>query len=381
MAPTSRRSSSKRATSSRPSWPPSSGPTSVDRFRARDIGPRRVVSRALPDDRRRSRAGAGPDPQRVPAPRVGGRRARAGGIRGAVPAVRRRDRGADRLPPGARVGFGTGAGPSRIATHAKTRRARTRGRVDAGPGRRRPRRPRLRDRPRARRRRDGRRLRGPPARAQAPRGPEDGPPRPSRSTRSTSAASRARPRPPRRWIIRTSSRSTRSARARGRPFFSMALVEGGTLAQKLAAGPMSAREAAQIVETLARAVAFAHSARDHPPGPQAGERAAHARGRAQDRRLRAGEGPGQRVPPDAERDDPRLAVLHVAGAGVREDPGGRPRRATSTRWGRSSTRRSRASRRSGPRLRWRPCSKLLNEDASARRGSAPRSRATWRRSA
>ena len=45
----------------------------------------------------------------------------------------------------------------------------------------------------------------------------------------------------------------------GRPFFSMALVEGGTLAQKMARGPMSAREAAQVAETLARAVAFAHS--------------------------------------------------------------------------------------------------------------------------
>ena len=44
----------------------------------------------------------------------------------------------------------------------------------------------------------------------------------------------------------------------GRPFFSMALVEGGTLAQRLAQGPMSARDAAQIAETLARAVDFAH---------------------------------------------------------------------------------------------------------------------------
>jgi WD40 repeat protein len=44
----------------------------------------------------------------------------------------------------------------------------------------------------------------------------------------------------------------------GRPFFSMALVEGGSLAQKLAAGPMMAREAAQVAETLARAVHFAH---------------------------------------------------------------------------------------------------------------------------
>ena len=44
----------------------------------------------------------------------------------------------------------------------------------------------------------------------------------------------------------------------GRPFFSMALVEGETLAQRLAQGPLSAREAVQIAETLARAVDFAH---------------------------------------------------------------------------------------------------------------------------
>src|SRR5262249_36543173 len=49
-----------------------------------------------------------------------------------------------------------------------------------------------------------------------------------------------------------------TGQSQGRPFFSMALVEGGTLAQKLADGPMTAREAAQIVETLARAVHFAH---------------------------------------------------------------------------------------------------------------------------
>ncbi len=38
----------------------------------------------------------------------------------------------------------------------------------------------------------------------------------------------------------------------------MALVEGGTLAQELAAGPMSTRKAAQITEVLARAIHYAH---------------------------------------------------------------------------------------------------------------------------
>ncbi len=44
----------------------------------------------------------------------------------------------------------------------------------------------------------------------------------------------------------------------GLPYFSMALVDGGTLAEELAGGPMSARKAAQITEILARAIHFAH---------------------------------------------------------------------------------------------------------------------------
>src|SRR5262249_19724633 len=44
----------------------------------------------------------------------------------------------------------------------------------------------------------------------------------------------------------------------GRPFFSMELVEGGSLLQKVASRPQPAREAAQLVETLARAIHYAH---------------------------------------------------------------------------------------------------------------------------
>jgi serine/threonine protein kinase len=44
-----------------------------------------------------------------------------------------------------------------------------------------------------------------------------------------------------------------------RPYFSMELVEGGTLAQKLAGTPMPARQAARLVGTLAEAVAAAHA--------------------------------------------------------------------------------------------------------------------------
>jgi serine/threonine-protein kinase len=48
--------------------------------------------------------------------------------------------------------------------------------------------------------------------------------------------------------------------ADGRPYFTMEYVEGGTLAQKLARSPQPAREAAQLVATLAGAVQAAHTA-------------------------------------------------------------------------------------------------------------------------
>jgi serine/threonine protein kinase len=44
----------------------------------------------------------------------------------------------------------------------------------------------------------------------------------------------------------------------GRPFFSLEFVDGGSLATRLAGTPQDPRQAAQLVETLARAVAFAH---------------------------------------------------------------------------------------------------------------------------
>jgi serine/threonine-protein kinase len=56
----------------------------------------------------------------------------------------------------------------------------------------------------------------------------------------------------------------------GRPYFTMELVEGGSLAQKLAGIPQSARQAAALAATLAEAVQAAHQAgivhRDLKPG-------------------------------------------------------------------------------------------------------------------
>ncbi|MDG3005329.1 protein kinase domain-containing protein [Paludisphaera mucosa] len=44
----------------------------------------------------------------------------------------------------------------------------------------------------------------------------------------------------------------------GTPFYAMELLEGGSLADRLAAGPMPAREAAALTATLARAIEHAH---------------------------------------------------------------------------------------------------------------------------
>jgi serine/threonine protein kinase/tetratricopeptide (TPR) repeat protein len=44
----------------------------------------------------------------------------------------------------------------------------------------------------------------------------------------------------------------------GHPFFSLEFVEGGTLADRIVQGPLGAREAAELIETLARAMHYAH---------------------------------------------------------------------------------------------------------------------------
>ena len=46
----------------------------------------------------------------------------------------------------------------------------------------------------------------------------------------------------------------------GRPYFSVELAEGGNLSERLAKGPITSRQAAELVETLAHAVSAAHAA-------------------------------------------------------------------------------------------------------------------------
>ncbi len=69
---------------------------------------------------------------------------------------------------------------------------------------------------------------------------------------------RPRPRPSPGCSIRTSCRSTRSASTTGQPFFSLEFCRGGSLDRKLDGTPLPPKEAARLVETLARAVQAAH---------------------------------------------------------------------------------------------------------------------------
>ena len=104
----------------------------------------------------------------------------------------------------------------------------------------------------------------------------------------------------------------------------MAMVEGGTLAQELAGGPMSTRRAAQLTETLARAIHYAHERgiihRDLKPAnvlltPEGVPKIAD---------FGLAKHLGKRLGSDPERHDPGFSLLHVAGASDRERPGAGP---------------------------------------------------------
>ena len=197
------------------------------------------------------------------------------------------------------------------------------------------RRPRLRGAGGAGPRRHGRRLQGPAADAGPRRGPQDDPGRRLRRAGGGGPASEPRPR---RWAacsIRTSCRSSRSAKPAGRPFFALEYVEGGSLDRKLAGTPQPPREAAALVETLARAVHAAHQRQRRPPRPQAGQHPADGRRRSQDHRLRPGQA-ARRGGPDRQRRGDGHAQLHGARTG-RGRTGESAPPPTSTRWARSST--------------------------------------------
>ena len=93
----------------------------------------------------------------------------------------------------------------------------------------------------------------------------------------------------------TSCRSTRSASTTACPSSPWSSCDGGSLAQKLDGTPLPPKEAARLVETLARAMHAAHQARHRPPRPEAGQRPAGRRRHAQDHRLRPGQEAGRRA--------------------------------------------------------------------------------------
>ena len=316
-----------------------------ERWRAGEPRAGRVVFRAVPRVRRRPRAGARPDLQRVPAPR-GGRA---------------------RPPSPASTSAGSPGSPSRSGSRPRSTRRSTAGGEpsDAAtgpgpatpPGRRRPGLdsldPRLRGPPRAGRGRDGRRLRGPPARAQPAGRPEDGPARAPRRPGAARPVPRRgrgrRPAPP-----PEHRRDPRDRRARGPPVL---LARAG---RGRRAGPGAGRrarcppgEAAQVTETLARAIHYAHERgiihRDLKPAnvlltPEGVPKIADF-GLAKDL--------------GGESDQTRSGTIlgtpcymapeqAVGQASARSG-----RRPTSTASGRSSTRCSPAPRRSARRPRWR----------------------------
>ena len=167
----------------------------------------------------------------------------------------------------------------------------------------------------------------------------------------------------------------------GSPFLVLELVEGRSLAQWLAGTPRPARQAAELLETLARAVHCAHRQgvvhRDLTPANI----------------LLTADGPPKIT-------DFGLAKLIIGGGDLRTQTGelwARPatwrrsrrpadtrrsgRRPTSTPWVRSSTSCSPAGRRSRRNRPWRPCARSWPTSRSLHRGCGPSCPAIWRRSA
>ena len=80
----------------------------------------------------------------------------------------------------------------------------------------------------------------------------------------------------------------------GQHYFSMGFVDGQSLAGRLAGGPLPPREAAELMQQIAEAVALRPRAGRHPPRPEAGQHPARRRGPAARHRLRPGQARGRR---------------------------------------------------------------------------------------
>ena len=196
--------------------------------------------------------------------------------------------------------------------------------------------PRLRDPGRAGPRRHGRRLQGPAARTQPHRRPQDDPGRRPRRRRRSWHASASRRRPSPGLQHPNIVQVYEVGEHEGKPFFSLEFCPGGSLDKKLNGTPLPPKEAARLVETLARAVQAAHDKgvvhRDLKPAnvllAEDGTPKITDFGLA--KQLDA-------AGPDADRGGDGHAQLHGPGAGRRQDEGRSGRRRTCTRWGRSCT--------------------------------------------
>ena len=112
--------------------------------------------------------------------------------------------------------------------------------------------------------------------------------------------------------------------ADGMPYFSLELVEGGTLAERLAGAPIARRPAAELAVTLARAMGAVHRVgivhRDLKPANVLFD----TRRDAQDHRLRPGQAARGRGRPDDDRPGDGDAQLHGPRAGPGADRPDRP---------------------------------------------------------
>ena len=186
------------------------------------------------------------------------------------------------------------------------------------------------------------------------------------------------------------------------------LVEGETLAERIAQGPMPVDEALAVARQIADALEAAHEKGDRPPGPEAGQREGDAGGQGQGAGLRAGEGAVRRrlvagsdalADADGGRDagggHPRDGGVHVARAGARQAGGqagghlgvrrravrdalrteGRSRaRPSRTRWPRCCAPTS--TGRGCPRTRRPPCAAFCAAASTATRSTGCATSAT-----
>ena len=168
----------------------------------------------------------------------------------------------------------------------------------------------------------------------------------------------------------------------GQHYFSMAFVEGESLAHKVAQGPFAPREAAALMEKIAEAIAYAHAEgvihRDLKPANVLIDKDGQPRvtdfGLA--KRVQTGDAVSQHTATGQILGTPSYMPPEQAAGRANASA----RTATSIPWARSSIVCSLAGRRSRRRRRWTRCCKSWSGSRSRRGSSMPQCRATWKRS-